>query len=253
MAFDPVFGNMAHEAEMRGNGVKGNLMAKRAWYVRRFYGDEVFDELVGKLTGEAREFMVNPPLTMSWCSFGAMMDIDRAILEGPMHGDNAKMKHFGGEIAKHDLPTLYKVLFKVGSPAFVMQDEHRGDSVHQGYVDHRGDADGQARDPHARQAAVAALLLHVRRAGLVRGCRRALRRQAGDGDARRVPSPRRRAVWMGGDVALIPSLRTDGVALLIRCARQCAHLSVTAFTSPDSSTLHSSPVVSGLSPFAIAL
>src|SRR5215475_13402791 len=110
MAHDPVFGNMALEAEMRGNGVKGNLMAKRAWYVRKFLGNAAFDEIVAKLTGEAREFMLTPPLTMSWCSFGTMMDIDRAILEGPMNNDGAKMKHFGSEIAKHDLPTLYKVL-----------------------------------------------------------------------------------------------------------------------------------------------
>jgi hypothetical protein len=121
MGFDTVFGDMALETEMRGNGVKGNLMAKRAWYVREFFGGAAFDAVVAKLDGEAREYMLNPPLTMSWCSFGAMMDIDRAILDGPMKGDFAKMKHFGGEIAKHDLPTLYKVLFKVGSPAFVMR------------------------------------------------------------------------------------------------------------------------------------
>ncbi len=121
MAFDPVFGNLALRDEMRGNGVKGNLMAKRAWYVRRYYGDDGFDAVVSKLEGEAREFMLTPPLTMSWCSFGTMMDIGRAILEGPMKGDSLKMKHFGGEIAKHDLPTLYKILFKVGSPAFVMR------------------------------------------------------------------------------------------------------------------------------------
>lgn len=49
------------------------------------------------------------------------MDIDRAILEGPMHGDLTKMREFGGAIAKHDLPTLYKVLFKIGTPRFLMR------------------------------------------------------------------------------------------------------------------------------------
>lgn len=119
-AIDPVFGDMTREAEMRDNGVKGSLMSKRAWYVKRFY-ESAFDAVVEKLEGDARKYMLEPPLTMSWCSFGAMMDIDRAILEGPMKNDFAKMKHFGSEIAKHDLPTLYKVLFKVGSPAFVMR------------------------------------------------------------------------------------------------------------------------------------
>ena len=49
------------------------------------------------------------------------MDIDRAIVEGPMRGELARMTEFGSAIAKHDLPLLYKVLFKVGTPAFIIK------------------------------------------------------------------------------------------------------------------------------------
>jgi hypothetical protein len=50
-----------------------------------------------------------------------MMDIDRAIIEGPMQGEITLMTEFGSAIARHDLPLLYRMLFKVGSPAFVVK------------------------------------------------------------------------------------------------------------------------------------
>ena len=37
-----------------------------------------------------------------------------------MRGEVAQMTEFGSAIAKHDLPLLYKVLFKVGSPTFIV-------------------------------------------------------------------------------------------------------------------------------------
>jgi hypothetical protein len=50
-----------------------------------------------------------------------MAAIDRAIVEGPMGGDASKMKDFGATIARYDLSTLYKVLFKLGNPSFIMK------------------------------------------------------------------------------------------------------------------------------------
>jgi hypothetical protein len=38
-----------------------------------------------------------------------------------MKSEPRKMREFGGAIAKHDLPTIYKVLFKVGTPGFLMK------------------------------------------------------------------------------------------------------------------------------------
>jgi hypothetical protein len=38
-----------------------------------------------------------------------------------MEGDVSKMKHFGWAVAKYDLSTLYKVLFKLGSPGFIIK------------------------------------------------------------------------------------------------------------------------------------
>lgn len=117
---DPVFGKRARLDEMRSNGVKGNLMTSRIWYVRDRYGDKELERMAGAVPA-ARRLVDKPPLPFVWSSFGDMMDVDRAILEGPMGGDFEKMREFGGAIAKHDLPTLYKVLFKVGTPRFLLK------------------------------------------------------------------------------------------------------------------------------------
>jgi len=89
--------------KMRGNGVKGTS-AKRAWYVKAATRSDVPTPSSRKLTGEARTFMPNRRSTMSWCSFGAMM-ASTAHPRRPHERRLTKMKHFGGGVAKHDLPT----------------------------------------------------------------------------------------------------------------------------------------------------
>ena len=121
-AFDPVFGDLSHDREMRENQIKGNLLGRRAWYVRDRWGADAVAAVARNVPESARTFLGEaPPLTFAWYPFGVMMDIDRAIVEGPMRGDVAKMTEFGSAIAKHDLPLLYKVLFKVGSPTFIVK------------------------------------------------------------------------------------------------------------------------------------
>ncbi len=117
---DPILGDLSRLDEMRSNAVKGNLMNSRIWYVRDRYGDKELRHIADKALA-ARAMIDKPPLPFIWCSFGDMIDFDKAILEGPMHGDFDKMREFGGAIAKHDLPTLYKVLFKVGTPRFLLK------------------------------------------------------------------------------------------------------------------------------------
>jgi hypothetical protein len=119
---DPIFGDVQHEVEMRENQIKGNLLGRRAWYVRERWGVDALMTLASTIDETARKYLIEtPPLTFAWYSFGVMMDIDRAIIEGPMRGEIGRMKEFGSAIAKHDLPLLYKVLFKVGSPAFIVK------------------------------------------------------------------------------------------------------------------------------------
>jgi hypothetical protein len=118
---DPVFGDLRAEREMRDNQIKGNLLGRRAWYVRDRFGQAALEALAATVPESSRRYLVDAPLTFAWYPFGVMMDIDRAIVEGPMHGELSRMFEFGVAVAKHDLPTLYKVLFKLGSPAFIVK------------------------------------------------------------------------------------------------------------------------------------
>src|SRR4051812_10462894 len=120
-ALDPVFRDLAHDREMRDNQIKGNLLGRRAWYIRDRWGDAALTPLAAPVPESARKFLVDAPLTFAWYPFGVMMDIDRAIVDGPMRGEIGRMTEFGSAIAKHDLPMLYKVLFKVGSPTFIVK------------------------------------------------------------------------------------------------------------------------------------
>src|SRR5512143_2168278 len=102
---DPILGDLSRLGEMRSNAVKGNLMNSRIWYVRDRYGDKELRR-IAETVPTARPWIEKPPLPFVWCSFGDMIDFDKAILEGPMGGDFEKMRDFGSAIAKHDLPTL---------------------------------------------------------------------------------------------------------------------------------------------------
>jgi len=90
-------------------------MTARLWFVRDRYGDGELERMASR-TPAVRALVTQPPLPFVWCPFGDMIDVDRAIFEGPMKREPRKMREFGGAIAKHDLPTIYKVLFKIGTP-----------------------------------------------------------------------------------------------------------------------------------------
>ena len=70
---------------------------------------------------EARAVLSREILPFRWYPMTVLAEIDRAIVEGPMGGDVTQMKGFGSEIARYDLPTLYKMLFRLGTPAFVVK------------------------------------------------------------------------------------------------------------------------------------
>jgi hypothetical protein len=117
---DPFLGNLALVRDLANVPCKGNWVAARRRYVLEEYGKDAADEVEGRLSGRAREAFVAPPLTMSLSDVGVVVEIDRAIVDGPMQGQIPRMKDFGGRIARYDLPVVYRVFFRVGTPGFVI-------------------------------------------------------------------------------------------------------------------------------------
>ncbi len=117
--FDPMFGDPSLWPRASAGFAKGNLVAARHRYVVTHWGEGVLAELVGRLDDEAGRLLQRPPLPMGWHRLSTLARIDQALFRGPMNGDMAAMRAFGFEIADYDLSTLYKILFKVGSPGFI--------------------------------------------------------------------------------------------------------------------------------------
>jgi hypothetical protein len=116
---DPLLGR-PDKAAWRSYQIKGNLLAARARYVRETWGEAVVAAVAGQLEGDLRTTFEGSILPFAWYPFPTMAEIDRAIVALPMGGQLSLMKRFGATIARYDLPTLYKVLFKLGSPGFIL-------------------------------------------------------------------------------------------------------------------------------------
>src|SRR5579862_1717661 len=116
---DPLLGRPDRSA-WREFQIKGNLLAARGRYVRETFGEEAVAGVASKLPPDLRALFDTPILPFAWYPLQAMTAIDRVIVDGPMKGQIGQMKHFGSTVARYDLPTVYKVLFKIGSPAFIL-------------------------------------------------------------------------------------------------------------------------------------
>lgn len=132
----------ASTAEM---SVKGTLMAARRRFVAARYGDDASERVRAALEGRARELYDNA-ISFSWYPLTEMVEIDRAILSQVMDGDLRAFDAFGEEVALHDLPTIYRVLLRVGSPGFLLKRAQvaYGAYFRGGRIQHEGSAAGEA-------------------------------------------------------------------------------------------------------------
>jgi hypothetical protein len=115
------WGNPSFRAQYETQEAKGALIAARRRYVIERWGQPVVTELADRLSGVSRSLFLSDPLPFSWHSLARLAEIDEAIAQGPMEGRVETMQEFGSAIARYDLSTVYKVLFRFGSPAFVLR------------------------------------------------------------------------------------------------------------------------------------
>lgn len=117
--------------EWEGYSVKGSLLSARPRYVVEQWGDGALRDVLGSLDEKTRATLAGSILPFAWYPFDVLVRVDAAIIGGPMKGDVAQVKRFGSAVARYDLPTLYKVLFKIGTPAFLIK---RVGTVYSTYV-----------------------------------------------------------------------------------------------------------------------
>ncbi|GAB5543838.1 MAG: hypothetical protein RLP09_05675 [Sandaracinaceae bacterium] len=106
---------------MRTQRVKGSLMAARPRYVRETWGEDTLRRVAEATAPVARRHLEDEPVTMAWFPLEEMVEIDQRIIEVAMDGDLRQMQPFGATIASYDLPTIYRALYRLGTPAFVLK------------------------------------------------------------------------------------------------------------------------------------
>jgi hypothetical protein len=144
---DPILGR-PDKGDWRRYEVKGNLVAARARYITEHWGKDALADVARRLEGPARALFQSEVLPFAWYSMATLAEIDTALIQGPMGGDVSKMKEFGWAVGKYDLSTLYKVLFKLGSPGFIVK---RVGVVYGTYIRGGGELVGTGvADGHAR-------------------------------------------------------------------------------------------------------
>jgi len=109
---DPIFGLTRLVPAMRAVQVRSELCASRRRFVLEHCGTDGLAALAAGLDPAAREMLENPPHSR-WGSLGTLMDLDRAIVDGPMDGDVRRMRKFGEEIGTYDVTSLYKLVVKL--------------------------------------------------------------------------------------------------------------------------------------------
>lgn len=118
----PFYGNLDFLPKIRQQEVKGNLVRARSRYIRETWGADVITDIAGRVDPDTRSYLVEPPLASAWVPAWPMYELDRAIVEGPMGGDVSRMRSFGRDIAKYDLPNIYRVMLNMlSNPSFLLR------------------------------------------------------------------------------------------------------------------------------------
>ncbi|HTN89119.1 MAG TPA: hypothetical protein VL242_35820 [Sorangium sp.] len=103
-----------------GNLVKGTLISSRAQALRQSYGERFVADLGRQLSPQAARHLAEPPMPSSWYELAPLIEIDCALLHGVFAGRMDKMRHFGADVARNDLTTVYKTM-AVGGAASLLK------------------------------------------------------------------------------------------------------------------------------------
>ena len=103
---------------------RGRLVAARRRYVVERAGESALGDIAQGLSAEASKLLLDPPLAFSWQPVRPLVEIDLAILDRLMLGSLSSMKQFGGDIARHDLPVVFKPLLRLAKPEFLVSKTH---------------------------------------------------------------------------------------------------------------------------------
>ena len=110
--------------------VKGSAILARLQFVETKFGREARERLVYSLSGASRDAVHAGVLPHQWAPYSLFIEVNVEIDRLFGKGDLAlcyEMGRFGAEV---NLPTLYRIFYRLGSPMFIFRKAARLWEVH---------------------------------------------------------------------------------------------------------------------------
>lgn len=90
-------------------------------FVRSRFGDDAWGEVLYRLKPGAREIFTRPVLASGWYPYTTYVEAVKIVVECFLGGDIQRAREIGAYNLESSLNTIYRALYKVGSPAFLMR------------------------------------------------------------------------------------------------------------------------------------
>lgn len=110
--------------------VKGSAVTARIRWVRELYGEPGFRRLKDALAPEDRKALEGRILPHEWVPMDLLIAVSIELDRLYGQGDLELCREMGRYSAKANLPTLYRIFYTLGSPAFIVKRAARVWDVH---------------------------------------------------------------------------------------------------------------------------
>ena len=96
--------------------VKGAALVSTIAYIKLKHGEEGFEKVLSKMSEEDREILSEPIMEPIWYPFRLYVNLTQKVDQVFGIGDLSLVREVGAFGADHDLKTIYKIFYKLGSP-----------------------------------------------------------------------------------------------------------------------------------------
>jgi hypothetical protein len=110
--------------------VKGSAIIARLRFIRERYGESRVQEILGQLAPKHREILEARVLPQAWVPYDLFVDLNVAADQAFGRGDLALCYEMGRYSAEVNLPTLYRLFYRLGNPQFIFRRAARVWKVH---------------------------------------------------------------------------------------------------------------------------
>jgi hypothetical protein len=101
--------------------VRGAAIAARIHFVRERHGEGGVAALMECVAAATQPLVAGPPDAGAWVPFAAFVDVSVAIDRLFGEGDLSLCRELGAHAAEVNLPTVYRLFYRLGSPQYIFR------------------------------------------------------------------------------------------------------------------------------------